>query len=234
MPSDSRETACALVRDGDVGLLLDAGTGVRRLVTDPAPVEGLERLHVCLSHFHLDHTIGLFYVAELDMPVELWGGGQLLERTPTVDLVRRLLESPFAPPSFAGSFAAVHELQEGQQKVGPFDVRARKQPLHTNPTLALRVGDEVVLCTDTGYDEENAAFARGARLLLHESFEADEKIEDFAHTAAGEAGRIAAAAEVDRLVLIHVNPLDASENALLEHARKYFPAAEVGRDGLEL
>ena len=234
MPSDARETACTLVRDGGVGLLLDAGTGVRRLVTDPAPVKGLERLHVCLTHFHLDHVIGLFYVGELGIPVEVWGGGATLEGTPTADLVRRLLESPFAPPSFAGSFEAVHELREGEQQVGPFIVRARRQPLHTNPTLALRIGDELVLCTDTGYDEGNVEFARGARVLLHESFEADETIEDFAHTAAGEAGRIAAAAEVERLVLIHLNPLDASDEALLAHARKYFAATEVGRDGLQL
>jgi ribonuclease Z len=234
MPSDVRETACTLVRDGPVGLLLDAGTGVRRLVTDPAPVEDLERLHVCLTHFHLDHVIGLFYVGELGIPIEVWGGGEILEATPTAELVRRLIESPFAPPSFAASFPEVHELREGEQEVGPFELRVRRQPLHTNPTLALRIGDELVLCTDTGYDEENAGFARGARVLLHEAFEADDTIEDPAHTAAGEAARIAAAAGVERLVLIHLNPLDASDETLLSSARKFFVATEIGRDGTEL
>ena len=234
MPSDARETACTLVRDGAVGLLLDAGTGVRRLVTDPAPVDGLERLHVCLTHFHLDHVIGLFYVSELGIPFEIWGGGETLEGMSTAELLARLLESPFAPPSFASSFSAVHELREGEQKVGPFAIRARRQPLHTNPTLALRVGDELALCTDTGFDEQNVDFARGARVLLHEAFGADNSIEDAAHTAAGGAARIAAAAGVGRLVLIHLNPLDAGEEALLASARRYFAATEVGHDGTDL
>jgi ribonuclease BN (tRNA processing enzyme) len=233
MPTDERETSCTLVRDGDVALLLDAGTGVRRLVTDPEPVAGVERVHVCLTHFHLDHVIGLFYVGDVGVPVEVWGGGETLEGTPTAELVAQLLQSPFAPPSFAGSFAGVHELREGEQEVGPFRVRARKQPLHTNPTLALRIGDELALCTDTGYDEANGDFARGARVLLHEAFEAADTIGDPAHTAAGEAARVAAAAAVERLILIHLNPLNASDDALLACARKHFPAAEVGRDGLE-
>ena len=234
MPSDVRETACTLIRDGSVGLLLDAGTGVRRLVTDPTPVHGLERLYVCLTHFHLDHVIGLFYVGELGVPVEIWGAGETAEATPTAELVARLLESPFAPPSFAASFADAHELKEGEQMVGPFEIRARTQPLHTNPTLALRIGDELVLCTDTGYDEQNVDFARGARVLLHEAFEADDSVGDAAHTSAGGAARIAAAAGAERLVLIHLNPLDAGEEALLSSAHEYFAATEVGRDGAEL
>jgi ribonuclease BN (tRNA processing enzyme) len=234
MPSDQRETASALVRDGDAALLLDAGTGVRRLAIDPRPLEGVTRVHICLTHFHLDHVIGLFYAADLGVPVEIWGGGEVLEATPTADLVARLLASPFAPPSFIRSLPDVHELREGDQLVGPFHVRARKQPLHTNPTLALRVGDELACCTDTAYDEANAEFARGARVLLHEAFVAADSTSDRGHTAAGEAARIAAAAGVERLVLIHLNPLDADDDALLAFARSNFAATEVGRDGLEL
>jgi ribonuclease BN (tRNA processing enzyme) len=59
MPTDRRETACYALRDGADLLVLDAGTGFRRLVTDPALLEGVERLHVVLTHFHLDHTAGL-------------------------------------------------------------------------------------------------------------------------------------------------------------------------------
>ena len=234
MPTDERETACTLVRDGDEALLLDAGTGLRRLITDPGLLAGVKRLHICLSHFHMDHVAGLFYAVDAGVPFEIWGGGEALEATPTKDLVARLLSSPFAPPSFVGSFGEVHELREGEQEVGPFSVRARKQPLHANPTLALRLGDELVCCTDTGYDEANVEFARGARVLLHEAFVAADTTGDTGHTAAGEAARVAAAAGVERLVLIHVNPLETNDEALLRFARARFAATDVGRDGLEL
>lgn len=36
LPTDERETACMYVRSGPDVLLLDAGTGARRLITEPA------------------------------------------------------------------------------------------------------------------------------------------------------------------------------------------------------
>ena len=64
-PSAVRETACALVRDGPRALLLDAGSGVRRLVTDPWYLEGVTHVDVVLTHFHLDHVCGLPYLCAL-------------------------------------------------------------------------------------------------------------------------------------------------------------------------
>jgi ribonuclease BN (tRNA processing enzyme) len=234
MPTDQRETACTLLRDGDAALLIDAGSGVRRLVDEPELLAGVERVYICLTHFHLDHVIGLFYVGELELPIELWGGGEVLEGIPTRELVTRLLGSPFAPSSFVGLFEDVHELREGDQDVGPFRVRARLQRLHSNPTLALRIGDELAYCTDTSADDENIEFARGARVLVHEAFESGEGTEHFGHSAAGEAARIASAAGVERLVLIHINPQQASDEDLLAFARPHFERTDVGSDGFEL
>lgn len=233
VPTDRRETACALVRDGDAALLVDAGTGASRLLAEPQLLDGAERLDVVLTHFHLDHTCGLFYLADLDVPFTVWGAGEALEGIATADLVHRLLDSPFAPPSFSSHYA-VEELRVGEAQVGPFAVRSRVQRRHGNPTLALRLGDELAWCTDTAYDEANVDFVRGVDLLAHEAFHAADSTDDTGHTAAGEAAGLAAAAGVGRLVLIHVNPRDDDEEALLSHARPHFAAAEVGVDGLEL
>ncbi len=231
MPTDRRETACALIRSGRSALLVDAGTGARRLLTDPELLEGVERLHVVLTHFHLDHTIGLFYVTGLGPPVEVWAAGEVLERIATAELLRRLLEPPFAPEPFVSQIAAVRELGVGQTAIGPFTVGTRVQRRHINPTLALRLENSLVWCTDTAYDEGNLEFARGARVLCHEAFYPSDTTDDGGHTAAGEAGRLAAAAGVEELVLIHVNPELDDEEALLRYAREHFAATEVGRDG---
>jgi ribonuclease BN (tRNA processing enzyme) len=233
VPTDRRETACALVRDGDDALLIDAGTGARRLLDEPGLLRGVDRLSVLLTHFHLDHVVGLFYLAALEVPLEIWGAGEALEDSPTAELVRRLLSSPFAPPSFVERFTAVHELELGETEIGRFAVRARVQRRHANPTLALRIGDDLAWCTDTAYDVANAEFAGAARLLCHEAFYAADRADDTGHTAAGEAGRLAAAAGVERLLLIHINPELADDDALLAFARNRFAAAEVGVDGLE-
>jgi ribonuclease BN (tRNA processing enzyme) len=232
VPTDRRETACALLRNGSEALCIDAGTGARRLLSDPTLLDGVERLHVVLTHFHLDHTLGLFFLPALEPPVEIWAAGEALEQTATRELVGRLLGPPFAPSSFVDGIAAFHELGVGDARVGPFDVRTRIQPRHSNPTLALRFSDDLVWCTDTGYDDENVAFAHGARLLCHEAFYPAERTDDPGHTASGEAARIAAAAGVDRLLLMHVNPELDDEEQLLDYARRAFGATEVARDGL--
>jgi phosphoribosyl 1,2-cyclic phosphodiesterase len=71
-------TACVEVRgaDGTV-LILDAGTGIRRL-GEVLP-RSLRRVDVLLTHLHMDHLQGLGFFAPLYSPeveVHLWGAGQ--------------------------------------------------------------------------------------------------------------------------------------------------------------
>ncbi|MBA2615741.1 MAG: ribonuclease Z [Actinobacteria bacterium] len=239
MPTDRRETACVYFRDGADVLVLDAGSGFRRLVTDPELLAGVERLHIVLSHFHLDHTAGLVCLPGLKhVPArEVWAPGRLVAGEPAEELVHRLLDPPFLagdPGDVTRIFAtAVHELSRDGE-IGPFQVELRVQPLHNGSTLALKVNGELAYCTDTAYDEENVPFVRGARTLLHEAFWPGDSTDDVQHSAAGEAARIAAAAEAERLVLVHVSPLILDEEELVASARARFPNVEVGRDGLEL
>ena len=239
MPTDRRETACVAIRDGADLLVLDAGTGFRRLVTDPELVDGVERLHVVLSHFHLDHTTGLICLPGLKrIPArEIWAPGRLVAGVAAEDVVHRLLDPPFLatdPGDVTRTMTtAIHELSRDVE-IGPFRLELRVQPLHNGPTLAFKVNRELAYCTDTAYDEQNAAFARGARTLLHEAFWPDDTTDDVQHSAAGEAARLAAAAGVERLLLVHVSPLVTDEEALAAAARRHFAAVEVARDGTEL
>ena len=237
MPTDTRETACALVRDGGRALAIDAGTGFRRLVTEPALLDGVDRLDVLLTHFHLDHTIGLSYIPGLSVPVDVWAAGRALTGIPSTELLHRLLDPPFllrTPDDRASTIEQIHELEPPGAEIGPFRVDLRVQPLHPSPTLALRVNGGLVYCTDTAYDEANVEFAHGADLLVHEAFHAGDSTDDEGHTAAGEAGRLAAAAGVERLLLIHPGPIGGSNGERLVSARRYFPATDVGRDGLAI
>ena len=239
LPTDARETACFYLREGDDVLLLDAGTGMRRLVTDPALLDGVRSLNIALTHFHLDHTAGLVGVPALKGVPErvVWAPGRRIAGLSAGEVIHRLL----GPPFLAGTredvnprwLTGIEEL-EREVEIGPFFVELRTQPLHNGPTLALKVNGTLAYCTDTAFDRENARFARGATVLLHEAFHAADETGDHIHSAAGEAARVAAEAEVERLVLIHVNPVSRSDDELLEFARARFGSAVVGRDGLLL
>ena len=237
LPTDARETACVYLRDGADVLLLDAGTGMRRLITDPSLLEGVERLHVALTHYHLDHTAGLVTLPALAgrLPCSIWAPGNALYGVSAESLLERLLSAPFAlgldrDPC---DTLTLGEL-DGTSEVGLFRIETRIQPLHTGPTLALRVDGWLAYCTDTAYDEANGEFARGARVLLHEAMHPADTTDDLIHSASGEAARIAAAAEVERLVLVHVNPTPGFDEGLIEPAVARFAASEVGYDGTEV
>lgn len=229
-PTARRATCCALVREGDRGLLLDAGTGLARLVEHPGLLDGLASLDLVLTHFHLDHVVGLAALPAL--PAELrptvWAPGALLGSGPSLPLLERLLARPlFAAPLDAVA-REVRELPAGPVELGPFRLTTRAQLLHADPTLGLRIGDALAYCTDTERDEGTATFAAGCRVLCHEAWHPTDA--GPGHTSAADAGQLAAAAGVERLVLVHVSPLLADEEALGQAARAAFPAATVGRD----
>jgi ribonuclease BN (tRNA processing enzyme) len=235
VPTSRRQTSCLYVRHGEDVMLVDAGSGVGRLYEDPVLLDGVERLHVVLTHWHLDHVFGLGFLAFLPTQpeVRIFAPGREALGTPAAAVAKQLLGPPFFAATFEAAselFAEVLDLEEGENDVGPFRLRVRMQRRHGTPSYALRL-DGVAYVTDTAYDEGNVELARGARVLFHEAVHAADETDDVAHTAAGEAARIACAAGVERLILIHVDPALETDAELLRHARAVFPRAEVGSDG---
>jgi ribonuclease BN (tRNA processing enzyme) len=229
IPTSRRETCCAYLREGDSVLLIDAGTGVRRLVEDPGLLDGAQSLDIVLTPFHLDHVTGLSFVPALPLKPTIWGPGLRLTGTSTAAILGRLFGSPLFGASLQELAGAVREIPDTKFEAGPFSIASRIQRLHTDPTLGLRIG-EMTYCTDTAADPENAEFAAGSRVLLHEAWHATRTTEDENHTAAGEAGLLARQAGAEELVLIHVSPFQLSDEELAAPAQSEFAAARVGED----
>jgi ribonuclease BN (tRNA processing enzyme) len=234
IPTAERETACALVRRGEDALVLDAGTGLQRLVADAALLDGVRRLDIVLTHFHLDHVCGLAYVPALPVRPTVWAPGAWLYGTPSAELLAPLVRAPISPFE-PGELGEVRELAAGAQAIGAFGLTTRPQPRHWAPTAGLRVEDELALVTDTAYDPGSADLARGVAHLLHEAWStSSEPIASEGDATAAEAGRVARDAGVGRLTLVHINPRTPDESDLLADARQFAPEAELGRDAAEL
>ncbi len=237
IPTGAYATCTALLREGPAAVLIDAGTGIERLVADPSPLDGVERLELVLTHFHLDHVAGLSYLPGLRSPnglrPRIWGPGQTLFGRSSEVVLRTLLGPPYFDADFSLIASGVSELAEGEQEVGPFALRTRVQPGHSTPTLALRFGDAAAYITDTAYDAENVRFGSGARLLLHEAWYAEGTAEvSRIHTSGREAAMVARDAGVEELLLIHLHPT-GGHDAVLEEARTIFPAVALAHDGLK-
>lgn len=219
-----------LLRSDDRALLLDAGTGVRRLVSRPALLSGVARLDVILTHFHLDHVCGLSYLPALGLRGKVWAPGRWLYGSASTDLLGPLLRAPLSS-SAPSAIGPISELAEGAQDIGGYTVRTRAQHRHWAPTAGLRIDDEIALMTDTAYDPGSIALAREVRHLLHEAWSSSAAPESAARDATGrDAARVASQAGVDQLTLIHLNPLLSDHRPVLQDAQAVTPTAQLGED----
>jgi len=236
-PAQGRHTACALWRHGDAAIMIDAGTGLGRLVERPELLAGVERLDILLTHFHLDHICGLAYLSAIGVPVQatIWGPGSQLYGVPTAELLAPMSHEPFHPVSLEDLGIDVRELPPGELELGGVHVRLRVQTRHSAPTLGLRLGDELTWITDTAYDPESAGFAAGCSLLAHESWftRARPRNADI-HSSATQAATVARDAGVEDLLLIHLPPFDADLQVFEDEARELVPGAALAAEGVHV
>lgn len=227
IPTGDRQTSCYLYREGKEVLILDAGTGLGRLTLDSELLAEAANVTIVLSHFHLDHVEGLGMINDLGIPVTLAGPGEYLYGKPTSVLLSRLLGSPYKTRNPLENARFV-ELVKGDCEVNGWQMSCRPQFHHPMPSIGIRVGDEFAYVTDTEYDEGSIEFASGVRRLLHEAW--DIRSAETGHSSGIDAGRIASAAGVSTLYLIHINPsLVGSE--VLAAAKDVFPPTRLPSDG---
>ncbi|MGI8863196.1 MAG: MBL fold metallo-hydrolase [Solirubrobacteraceae bacterium] len=236
-PAHGRQTACALLRDGDSAIMIDAGTGVGRLMERPQLLAGITRLDIVLTHFHLDHIAGLAYLPAIGAIAQtiVWGPGRLLYEIPTQQILARLLHEPFHPVALEARDIEVRDLPAGEIDLPGVRVGLRHQDRHSAPTLGLRFGDALAWITDTAYDEDSARFAAGCRTLAHESwFVSAQPRNPEIHSSARQAAQVALEAEIERLLLIHLPPFRRELHELTLEAGRPGVTPLAALDGVDL
>jgi ribonuclease BN (tRNA processing enzyme) len=230
-PSETRETACYLLRDERRALILDSGTGARRLLTCPDLLNGIGHLDVLLTHFHLDHVCGLPYLRMLELDATIWAPGRWLYNEDSDTILEPLRRPPIAPTDVTEIYP-VRELREGRQEIDGFDVCASAQPNHWSPSAGLRIDDELALITDTPYEKSSCDLARGVRHLLHEAWSSSSDPQYAERDATGaDAANVANDAGVAQLTLIHLNPTFRDHAHVLADAARTFDHVQLGVDG---
>ena len=232
-PNEIRHTACLMLPE--VGVILDAGTGIFRAREHLAT----QHLDIFLTHAHLDHCVGLTFLFDV-----LFGGAvqraKVYADAPKIDAIRKHLFHellfPVAPPCDFQAFDGPVELRGGG--------RLTYFPLaHPGGSLGFRLdwpGRSMAYVTDTTAraDADYIDKIRGVDLLVHECYFSDD-LADFAemtgHSNSTPVAQVAAAADVGRLLLVHLNPMFNTVDPVgLEVARAIFPATEIGVDNAEI
>ncbi len=234
MPSDRRETSCYVLRNGNRLLVLDAGTGLRRLITQPELLADVVEMDILLSHFHADHTIGLTYLPAIAGAVEIsvWGPCAPGYGRTAAAFLDAFTGFPFQPMRLASVVRRVEVIDEGTRDIGGLRISARVQQRHSHPSMAYRVEDLVTYCTDTDYDYRNASFAQGSGILLHEAWAVTPPADPH-HSLGTQAAAVASAAHVRELLLVHLHPT-VDEAMLLSSATAIFSNTRLADDLMRL
>jgi phosphoribosyl 1,2-cyclic phosphodiesterase len=243
-------TSCVQVTAADgTELILDAGTGIRELGT--AIAGGHRRLHVLLTHLHLDHIQGLMFFAPLfdrEVEVTVWGppgaGRTLRER------LARYISKPLSPIEIRELPARVTFTDAPQTpwRIGDFEIKA-SLVAHRGPTLGYRLSEDgASLCylpdhePGLGQDLSRSeaswisghGLAREASLLIHDCqyTEAEYRAHrGWGHSSLTDALTFAARCGPRHLLLFHHDP--GHDDACLEalSADAIGRWAQLGREG---
>jgi len=233
LPAYGRQTATAVLRRGDEAVMIDAGTGVARLIEQPDVLAGVERLHILLTHFHLDHIAGLAYLPALGIceDTTLWGPGRRLYETSTESVLSAVSHEPVHPVPLEAQDIRVRDIPDGELELAGMRITTRRQDRHSAPSLALRFDDDLTWITDTAFDPDSAAFAAGSRVVAHEAWFTRDTVRNAdIHSAAHQAAEVAAQAGSERLLLIHLPPFQQSIDALVSEAQAVLADVTPARD----
>ncbi|HEV8355338.1 MAG TPA: MBL fold metallo-hydrolase [Gemmatimonadales bacterium] len=235
------DTPCVSVEDGPGLLILDAGTGIRRLGAALVARRNRQPIDLLLSHTHWDHIQGLPYFAPVHDPrVKVRVHGP----TPEALSLREVLVRQMSPPVSVAQYTSVAnrievtEITAGELRTEYFVIRAI-QLRHPGRTLGFSIaattgGPTVNYLTDnelgdlTGTPEWQATlvgFLHSSEVLIHDATYDDHEIPTrvgWGHSSGTQAVDLAVAAGVQRLMLFHHAPDhgDRDVDRVLAEARR--------------
>ncbi|HDP94872.1 MAG TPA: MBL fold metallo-hydrolase [Candidatus Aminicenantes bacterium] len=236
MPRHNNHTACYRVEGYELDLILDAGTGLCRLADFAGSHEHEEQpVLILLSHYHLDHTAGLIYLSALfpRRRIIVAAPGKAVYGESAAAILDRLVTPPFFAHRLnrANPGLEVVDLEPGENDIAGLRIHCRIQA-HTNPSMGIRIGNELAYITDTGCDAETMEFISGCPLLMHECWGRGESVAAAGHAHLEGVVQIARRAAVEQLLLIHINPLMTKSqiDELETTTRREFSATAIARD----
>lgn len=245
-------TACVEIIAGKHRLILDGGTGIRRLGQALLKNAHRDPITILLSHTHFDHIIGLPFfqpLYEKNWPICLYAG-HLGHQKSLEHIFRDMMLSSFFPVSPDAFIAApeYHDFKVGETLRLLPDVTVQTFALnHPGGATGYRIeynGKAFCYLTDVEHQGDNvnpalAHFITDADAVAYDcTFTPEDypKHQGWGHST-WEAGlRLVRAGGAKRLIVFHHNPDydDATLDALASAVKRADTNAIMSRDGLEL
>ena len=236
-----RQTSCVSVESRDHLFIFDAGTGIVALGREIAARKRYyKNIWICLTHFHLDHVLGLGNFQPVDDPafaIHLIGPNDPEKSLKAV--AQETFYSSFSltkrPPK---AKINIYEILEDNYELMPGVKLFSMYANHPTSSLVYKIemfGKKIVYAPDSeilgdatafqDYDEKLAGFAGDADVFIHDAAYCDADYEQKKHEGHSGVGiTVEFAGEKTKatdLILFHANPeyTDQTLEAMLDSAR---------------
>jgi len=236
--SKKGQTSCVLVETKEGNYLFDAGTGIY-WINDI--VDFSKPTCLLLSHFHLDHILGInsFQKTFKGKKLIIYGGKG------TKKAIDRIMKRPIYPYYFNSPLISFKvEFKEFKKEQKIFDSVIKTARLsHTGPVYGIRLeneGKSFVYATDTLPCKATAKLAKNCDILVHETYFSEDEMKkvkiNTGHSSPKGAAMIAKEANAKKLYLFHINPEYEGEeiNKMVNDAKEVFKNTFAAKDMLKL
>lgn len=245
------ETTCVEIQSGDSQLIIDMGSGARRLGYEMAARSNdFKEVHILMTHTHWDHIQGWPFFIPAYMPDKTIHFYSAIEDCEDRYTLQQKFE--FFPVAFSEmpSKKEFHYFKSGDfLQVGPFKIQTISLP-HPGGSIAYRIqsnGKKLIVSTDTEFygpnlDQEvrnhSPVFQDADLLILDAQYtleEAERRI-GWGHTSMEVAVNVALQWNVKRLVFTHHEPAHSDETIykMYEEARSLLHSLKGDTSEMEL
>lgn len=191
-------TSCTLIETRKEYIILDAGGGLYKI---DRYIKTKKPIRLFLSHFHLDHIIGLHTLNRFNFPqgIDVFGPPGLKE------CFHRVINEPYSlPVKKLRTRIRLNKLDKSKKI--PINVNF-KELKHSQLCYGYRFlleGRVISYCTDTGLCKNLSSLARAADILIAEcSLRSGQRNGLWPHLNPENAATVAKEARVKRLFLVH-------------------------------
>lgn len=245
--------SCFYIKEGATGLLIDAGGGnqiLSQLEKANIPLEEIR--HIYITHKHIDHIFGLFWILRFLGSKISKGKAEGLTifcSQKTADLIKqvsliflkRKVTDLFDRKIIFDILEDGKEIKIGDWKIKCFNIQSAKEEQY-GFRLEFSDGTSFVCLGDEPYNNTVLSYAKNATYLLHDAFCLDRDKDIFEpykmnHSTAKSAGENAAKINAQNLILFHTEDkttFGKRKELYKRDAEKYFAGKIFVPDDLEV
>ncbi len=213
-------TICTLIETNNEYIILDAGNGFYKIAKY---IKTEKPIFLFLSHFHLEHIIGLHMLAKFNFSqgIKIYGPKRADK------ILKKFINSPFTMPFNRLSYkVSIYDI-EASDTIKPKFLKKKLLLKHSERCLGYRFELEnktVAYCVDTGPCDNFLKLSENADLLIAEcSLKSGKFNKKWGHLNPEMAAKLAKEAKVKKLVLTH---FDANEYRNISDRKEAQKSAE--------